>query len=122
MRNKKPNNKDEQKRGADKKPRAPEMVKDASEKWNALKRLVNGARNITKLEEQLLMQDNEALKMDPTPPSYPPTRIAIQPILPLGTARTGSMFIPCQIDPLYTELDIAAGFMSLSAGTPTRDV
>ena len=65
MKNNKPNNKEEQKKCADKKPRAPEMVKDASEKWNALKRLVNGARTITKLEEQLLMHDNKAFKMDP---------------------------------------------------------
>ena len=77
MRNNKPNNKEEQKKGADKKPRAPEMVRDVSEKWNALKRLVNADRTITKLEEQLIMHDNEALKMDPTPPSYPPSRIAL---------------------------------------------
>ena len=38
MRNNKPNNKEEQKKGASKKSRAPEVFKDVNEKWSALRR------------------------------------------------------------------------------------
>ena len=67
------------------------------------------------------MRDNEALKMDPTPPSYPPTRTPVHAILPLGIAKAESMFIQCQIYPQYTEVEVTNGFTAPNAGTPIRD-
>ena len=99
MENNKPNNKEEMKKGTDKKPRAPEVTKDVTEKWNAIKKFVGGERTLSKLEEHLIMHNNEALKMDPTPPTYPATRMAMQQLLPLGVTRIDSMYIPCQADP-----------------------
>ena len=78
MENNKPNGKEEKKRGTDKEPKAPEETKCVTERWDAIKKLVSGDRSLTKLEEHLMMQNNEALKMDPTPPTYPKTRMAAQ--------------------------------------------
>ena len=47
MKNNKPNNKEELKKCADKKPRAPEMAKDVNEKWNAIKKFVGGERTLS---------------------------------------------------------------------------
>ena len=99
MKNNKPNNKEEQKKGTDKEPRAPEETKGVTERWDAIKKFVSGERTLTKLEEHLMMQNNEALKMDPTSPTYPKTRMAMQQLLPLGGPRIDSMYIPCMADP-----------------------
>ena len=47
MINNKSNNKEEQKKGADKKPRAPEVTKDVNERWNVIKKFVSGDRNLS---------------------------------------------------------------------------
>ena len=75
------------------------MTKDVNEKWNAIKKFVSGDRNLSKLEEHLIMHNNEALKMDPTSPTYPKTRMAMQQLLPLGGQRIDNMYIPCMADP-----------------------
>ena len=103
MKNNKPNNKEEQKKGTALKPKAPEMIKNVNEKWNALKKYVSVERTLSILEQHLIMRNNEALKMDPTPPSYPPTRTPIYPILPTAAAKAWSIFIPFHIHPHYTE-------------------